>query len=173
MPKPYPAEFRRRALNLVAADRTVRDVAASLGIAESCLYGWKSRDLIDRGLKPGTTSRESAELAEAPRRIRELEDARSCARPPRRSRGGAHKKGGSSSWPSWSMRECRPNGPVANSRSSVGLLRVAASSTVAAGNPARLAERHHRCGAQSLASNQWWPPHPCRARPRPEHSGRL
>ena len=74
MPKPYPAEFRRRALDLVAAGRTVRDVAATLGIAESCLYGWKTRDLIDRGLKPGPTSRESAELAEARRRIRELED---------------------------------------------------------------------------------------------------
>ena len=74
MPKPYPPEFRRRALDLVAAGRTVRDVAASLGIAESCLYGWKSRDLIDRGLKAGTTTSESAELAEAQRRIRELED---------------------------------------------------------------------------------------------------
>ena len=74
MPKPYPPEFRRRALDLVAAGRTVRDVAASLGIAESCLYGWKSRDLIDRGLKAGTTTSESAELAEAQHRIRELED---------------------------------------------------------------------------------------------------
>lgn len=74
MPKPYPPEFRRRALDLVASGRTVRDVAASLGIAESCLYGWKSRDLIDRGLKPGTTTSESAEMAAAQRRIRELED---------------------------------------------------------------------------------------------------
>jgi hypothetical protein len=38
------------------------------------LYGWKSRDLIDRGLKPGTGTSESAELAAAERRIRELED---------------------------------------------------------------------------------------------------
>ena len=74
MPKPYPSEFRRRALDLVASGRTVREVATSLGIAESCLYGWKSRDLVDRGLKPGTTTGESAELAAAHRRIRELED---------------------------------------------------------------------------------------------------
>lgn len=67
MPKPYPAEFCRRALDLVASGRTVREVAASLGIAESCLYGWKSHDLIDRGLKPGTTTSESAELAAAQR----------------------------------------------------------------------------------------------------------
>jgi putative transposase len=74
VPKPYPAEFRRRAVDLVASGRTVRDVAASLGIAESCLYGWKTRDLVDRGLKPGTTSTESAELIEARKRISELED---------------------------------------------------------------------------------------------------
>jgi transposase-like protein len=74
VPKPYPPEFRRRALELVANGRTVRDVAASLGLAESCLYRWKSQDLIDRGLKPGVTTSESAELADARRRIRELED---------------------------------------------------------------------------------------------------
>jgi hypothetical protein len=45
---------------VVASGRTVREVAASLGIAESCLYGWKSRDLIDRGLRPGTPTSESA-----------------------------------------------------------------------------------------------------------------
>lgn len=74
MPKPYSPEFRRRALALVASGRTVREVAASLGIAESCLYGWKSRDLIDRGLKAGTTTAESAELEAARHRIRELEE---------------------------------------------------------------------------------------------------
>lgn len=36
MPKPYPPEFRRRALDLVASGRAVRDVAASLEIGESC-----------------------------------------------------------------------------------------------------------------------------------------
>jgi putative transposase len=74
VPQPYPPEFRRRALDLIASGRTVGDVAASLGIAESCLYRWKSRDLIDRGLKVGTSSSESTELAEAHRRIRELEE---------------------------------------------------------------------------------------------------
>jgi len=51
VPKPYPPEFRRRALELLMSGRSVRDVAASLGIAESCLYRWKSQDLIDHGLK--------------------------------------------------------------------------------------------------------------------------
>jgi transposase-like protein len=82
VPRPYPPGFRRRALDLVESGRTVRDVAASLGIAESCLHRWRRRDLADRGLKPGATAQESAELAAARTRIRELEEApRSSADP--------------------------------------------------------------------------------------------
>ncbi len=66
MPKPYPPDFRRRALDLLESGRTVRDVAVSLGIAESCLHRWKPQDLIDRGLKsPSPEATESAALAEA------------------------------------------------------------------------------------------------------------
>jgi putative transposase len=50
-------EFRRRALDLVAGGRTVVEVAELLGIAESCLYRWKGRDLVDRGLKIGQNQR--------------------------------------------------------------------------------------------------------------------
>jgi transposase-like protein len=74
MPRPYPPEFRRRALDLVESGRTVGDVAASLGIAESCLYRWRHRDLVDRGLRPGPSTAESAELAAARNRIRDLEE---------------------------------------------------------------------------------------------------
>jgi transposase-like protein len=74
MPRPYPPEFRRRALDLVESGRTIRDVAASLGIAESCLHRRRHRDLVDRGLKPGTSAQESAELAAAHQRIRDLEE---------------------------------------------------------------------------------------------------
>ena len=74
MPKPYPPEFRRRALDLLETGRSVRDVAASLGIAESCLHRWKSRDLLDRGLKTSTPKQvESAALTAARARIAELE----------------------------------------------------------------------------------------------------
>lgn len=74
MPRPYPAEFRRQALALVASGRTVVDVAASLGIAQSCLYRWKQQEVIDRGLKHGQSRTESAQLAAAERRIRDLEE---------------------------------------------------------------------------------------------------
>lgn len=74
MPKPYPPEFRRRALDLLNSGRSVRDVAASLGIAESGLHRWKSQDLLDRGVKtPSREQVESAALAAAQARIAELE----------------------------------------------------------------------------------------------------
>jgi transposase-like protein len=38
MPRPYPKEFREGALQLVReGERPVREIAQSLGIAESCL----------------------------------------------------------------------------------------------------------------------------------------
>jgi transposase-like protein len=37
MPRPYPLEFRQRALDLVRSGRSVPEVAELLGIAESCL----------------------------------------------------------------------------------------------------------------------------------------
>jgi transposase-like protein len=55
--------------------RPVLDVAASLGIAQSCLYRWRQQDLADRGLvSPSREAIESAALAEARARIAELEN---------------------------------------------------------------------------------------------------
>src|ERR1700761_6968528 len=71
MPRPYPPEFRQRALDLVRPGRPVPEVVRLLGIAGSCLYRWKRQDLIDRGLKPAS---ESAELVAAKRKIHELEE---------------------------------------------------------------------------------------------------
>jgi transposase-like protein len=111
VPRPYPPEFRRRALDLVASGRTVRDVAASLGVAESCLYGWKSREMVDRGLKPGTASNESAALGDARRRIRELEDEVKILRAAASAvEKVVPQKIGTSSSPSWSMTASRHGG---------------------------------------------------------------
>ena len=74
MPRPYPPEFRQRALDLVRSGRPVPEVGRLLGVAESCLYRWKRQDLVDRGLKPGTGQAESAELAAARKKIRDLEE---------------------------------------------------------------------------------------------------
>jgi transposase len=62
--KGYPAEFRRRALDLVAAGKPVREVARLLEVSDQSIYSWR-RQLIDRGELPGLTSEEREELREA------------------------------------------------------------------------------------------------------------
>ena len=47
--KGYPAEFRRRALDLVAAGKTVAEVARLLEVSEQSIYAWRRQELIDRG----------------------------------------------------------------------------------------------------------------------------
>ena len=69
----YPAEFRRRAIDLLDSGRKVADVARDLGVSEQAIYGWRRQEQIDRGLEPGLSTAEKAELAAAKRRIRELE----------------------------------------------------------------------------------------------------
>jgi transposase-like protein len=73
MPKPYPAEFRPRAVALVRAGKTITQTAYELGVSAAALHNWVRQDRIDREEIPGLTSRESAELARAKKRIRELE----------------------------------------------------------------------------------------------------
>jgi len=69
----YPAEFRRRVLDLLASGRRVTDLARDLGISSQTIYLWRYQEQIDRGEIPGLLSVERAELASAKRRIRELE----------------------------------------------------------------------------------------------------
>src|SRR5258708_27742286 len=69
----YPAEFRQRVLDLVAAGRGVEDVARDLGISDQTIYSWRHQDRIDQGLEAGLTSVERVELVSARRRIHELE----------------------------------------------------------------------------------------------------
>ena len=73
MPRTYDPEFRRWVVELVRAGRPVRVVAAELGLAEATVYRWKAQDLIDRGVKQGTSTSDQGELAAARRRIQELE----------------------------------------------------------------------------------------------------
>ena len=76
MPSPYPREFREDVVR-VARNREpghrLADIAKDFGISETCLSNWlKSADVED-GLKPGVTVAENAELREARKRIRLLE----------------------------------------------------------------------------------------------------
>ena len=72
MPRSYPPEFRRKVLDLIAAGRTVAAISADLGVSGQAIYTWRNQDQVDRGVRPGVTSTEQAELAKARRRIAEL-----------------------------------------------------------------------------------------------------
>ena len=76
MPKPYPKEFRDDVVR-VARNREpgqhLRQIAADFGISESCLTNWMRKADIEEGIEPGTTAGENAELREARKRIRLLE----------------------------------------------------------------------------------------------------
>jgi transposase-like protein len=69
----YPAEFRRRVVDLVEGGRKVSEVATEFGVSEQTIYVWRRQAGIDAGLEAGVTTSELAELAAAKRRIRELE----------------------------------------------------------------------------------------------------
>ncbi len=69
----YPAEFRRKVLDLLAAGKSVASVAHDLEISDQTIYSWRRQDRIDRGLQPGLSTVENAELAKAKKRIAELE----------------------------------------------------------------------------------------------------
>ncbi|MEJ7658119.1 MAG: transposase [Hymenobacter sp.] len=69
----YPAEFRRRVLDLLAAGRSVASVAHDLDVSDQTICNWRRQDRIDRGLQPGLSTAENAVLAAAKKRIAELE----------------------------------------------------------------------------------------------------
>ena len=71
--KGYPAEFRRRALDLVAAGKTVAEVARLLEVSDQSIYSWRRQEQIDSGKLPGLSSVEREELRAARLRIRALE----------------------------------------------------------------------------------------------------
>ena len=76
MPKPCPQEFRDDVVR-VARQReegvTIKQVAKDFGISESCLTNWMTQADLDAGIRPGADREELAELREAKRRIRLLE----------------------------------------------------------------------------------------------------
>ena len=60
-------------LDLLGTGRKVADVARDLGVSEQAIYGWRRQERIDRGLEPGLSTGEKAELIAAKLRIRALE----------------------------------------------------------------------------------------------------
>ena len=74
MPKAFPIEFRRDVVAVArSTDAPMSLVARDFGISESCLARWLKMDDIEEGRRPGVSQAESAQLREANRRIRLLE----------------------------------------------------------------------------------------------------
>ena len=73
MPPPHPPEFRRRAIEL-ARERAkpIAQIAADIGISESCLRNWLAQADIDEGHKQGLTTAERDELVRLRRENRVL-----------------------------------------------------------------------------------------------------
>lgn len=69
----YPAEFRRKVLDLLAEGRSVAGIGHDLDVSEQTIYNWRRQDRIDRGVQPGLTTPEKGELSAANTRIAELE----------------------------------------------------------------------------------------------------
>jgi transposase-like protein len=74
MPRPYPEEFRRRAVELARLrEKPVSRIAAELGIAQSALHRWLKQAETDEGERDGLTTEERAELVRLRRANRTLE----------------------------------------------------------------------------------------------------
>ena len=76
MPKPFPREFREDVIRVARnrePDVLLKTTAKDFGISESCLANWLKAADIEDGLKPGSTAADNAELRDAKKRIRLLE----------------------------------------------------------------------------------------------------
>jgi transposase-like protein len=73
LPAPFPEEFRRRAVELARErEKPIAQIAADLGISESCLRRWMARAEVDEGTRPGLTTGEVEELRRLRRENRVL-----------------------------------------------------------------------------------------------------
>ena len=72
MPPPHPPEFRQRAVDLARLrEKPIAEIAADLGISESCLRNWLKQADVDEGRRnDGLTTAERDELVKLRRELR-------------------------------------------------------------------------------------------------------
>jgi len=73
MPRRYPPEVRRQVIELARSGTRVGQLVATFGMSEATIYNWLRQDKIDRGEIDGVSTDQALELAQAKRRIKQLE----------------------------------------------------------------------------------------------------
>jgi transposase len=74
VPKAFPLEFRRDVVAVARkGEASLAQIAKDFGISESCVQRWVAMAETEEGKRPAGVAVESAELREAKRRIRVLE----------------------------------------------------------------------------------------------------
>ncbi len=74
MPKPYPKEFRDDVVAVARKGRApLKQIGKAFGISEGSLPNWMKPADVEEGRRPGLTDADRAELREAKKRIRLLE----------------------------------------------------------------------------------------------------
>lgn len=74
MPKAFPKEFRNDVVAVARrGEAPIRQIAKDFGVSESCLQRWLKIADVEDGVRPGLTQADAAELREAKKRIRLLE----------------------------------------------------------------------------------------------------
>ena len=74
MAKPYPKEFRDDVVAVARQGQApLSQIAKDFGISEGSLTNWLKRADVEDGRRPGLTDADRAELREAKKRIRLLE----------------------------------------------------------------------------------------------------
>lgn len=74
MPAPHPKEFRDDVVAVARkGEAPIAQLAKDFRISESCLRNWMRQADVEDGVRPGSTAADNAELREAKRKIRLLE----------------------------------------------------------------------------------------------------
>lgn len=80
MPRRIPSEVRIQIVELARAGTPVKVLAKTFSVSEASIYTWRKQDQIDRGEIDGLSTDQAIELAQAKRRIKQLETELAVAR---------------------------------------------------------------------------------------------